>query len=162
MDEFLSQAELFQGLTKEELQLFEAIAKPKSLRSGEYLFLLGDTADRLYLVTEGKVNLCLPISLGGVMKDVQVESIGPGKAMGWSAVVRPFRFTLSARAAEATELVAFTRRDLLETLDENPRIGLNIFTWISETVGIRLLKMQALWARELQRRLTAEVASRAG
>ena len=131
------------------------------LEPGDYLFLLGDDADRLYVVAKGVVDLCFPINVGGAMKDISVESATAGKTLGWSALVSPFRFTLSARAAEASEVISFTRADLLRFFEAEPRIGYDFLTGISEIVGIRLLKVQALWVRELQRTLAAETERRA-
>jgi len=159
MNEILDKAELLRGLTAEEAARFAGIAIPRDpLRGGEYLFLLGDSADRLFMVVDGKVDLCFPLALGGVTKDISIELAGPGETLGWSALVKPHRFTLSARAAEPTRVMAFTRKDLLAFFQAEPRIGYVILTRISELVGLRLLKMQALWARELQRALVKETS----
>ena len=144
-------AEVFQGLEDEQLTRLEEIARVRSLREGEYLFVLGDTADRLFVVLSGKVELCFPVSLKGVMKDVRVESKAAGEALGWSAFVKPFRFTLSARASETAEVAAYPCKDLEKLFDEDPKVGCVLMSRISELIGRRLLHMQALWARELQR-----------
>ncbi len=149
----LRQADLFQGLNDPEIYRLSTIGRTHSLRAGEYLFLLGDSAECLYVVLRGRFDLCFPISVGGIVKDIAVESLGPAKTLGWSALVRPFRFTLSARAAEATEVIAFTRHDLLELFDSNPVIARVVLGGIFELVGNRLSMFQALWARELRRTL---------
>lgn len=162
MDASLGKADLLRGLSKEDVTKFAGVATPhETLRAGEYLFLLGDAADRLFLVVEGKMDLCFPLALGGVTKDISIELAGPGDTLGWSALVKPHRFTLSARAAEPTRLVSFTRQEMRGFFDAEPRIGYVILTRISELVGVRLLKVQALWARELQRALVSETARRA-
>ena len=99
------------------------------------------------------MELCLPISIGGVVKDITVEAVGPGKTVGWSALVRPFRFTLSARAAAPTEILAFGRLDLEQLFATDPAIERVVRTGISELMVSRLTMFQALWARELQRAL---------
>jgi CRP/FNR family cyclic AMP-dependent transcriptional regulator len=156
MHEALTQSELFQDLSGEAVRRLAAIGRTRSLDAGEYLFLLGDSAEYLYVVVKGKVDLCCPVPLRGAVKDVPVESMGAGKLLGWSTVVRPYRFTLSARAAEPSEVVGFPRQSLLELFQTAPEIGYGFFTKLSELVGIRLLTFQALWVRELQRALLAE------
>lgn len=151
MDELLRQADLLQGLPDEDARRISAIATTRNLSSGEYLFLLGDNADRLYVLVKGQVDLCFPMSLGETFKDVSVEVVVPGQTLGWSALVRPYRFTLSARAAGATQVACLARTDLLEFFNAEPRIGYAVLTRISELVGVRLLTVQALWARGLQR-----------
>ena len=156
MDALLSQGELFEGLSREALQRLLATGKSRTLQADEYLFLLGDDASDFCVLVKGQVDLCFPMRLRGAVKDVTVESVGPGQALGWSALVKPHRFTLSARAIEPSEVIRFARRDLLELFQAEPSIGYAFFTKVSEIVGIRLHTFQALWVRELQRALEAE------
>lgn len=153
MQESLRAAELFDGLDAAKLARLGAIARKRTLQSGDYIFLLGDTAQYISLVVHGLVDLCLPISIGGVVKDITVEAVGPGKTIGWSALVRPFRFTLSARAAAPTDILAFGRLDLEQLFASDPVIERVIRTGVSELMVSRLTMFQALWARELQRAL---------
>lgn len=157
MYERLMQVDLFQGLNAADVLRLSSIGRVRALRSGEYLFLLGDSADYVSVVLHGQVDLCFPISAGGIVKDIAVEAVGPGRTVGWSALVKPFRFTLSARAAEPSEVMAFTRHDLLDLFDKSPAIARALLAGISELMANRLAMFQALWARELQR--TLETAS---
>lgn len=156
MDALLRQGELFEGLSEEGLRRLLATGTSRTLQAGEYLFRLGDDASDFYVLINGKVDLCFPMRLRGAVKDVTVESVGAGQALGWSALVKPHRFTLSARATEPSEVAGFARRDLLELFEAEPAIGYAFFTKVSEIVGFRLHTFQALWVRELQRALEAE------
>ena len=157
----LRKAAIFGELQDAEAARLLAVARPQHCRKGECLFLLGDHADRLYVVLTGSVELTFPLSFGGVVRDVPVESRAPGSALGWSALVKPHRFTLSARAAEAAELAAFLRQDLFQVFEADPRIGYVVMRHIAEVVGRRLLQVEALWARELQRAVTSSLAASA-
>jgi CRP-like cAMP-binding protein len=161
MDELLAQAELFEGLSRDGVRRLSEIARSRSLAAGEYLFLLGDDADHLYIVVSGNVELCFPMSLHGTVKDITVESAAGGQLLGWSALVKPYRFTLSARAAEPSVVVGFLRQDLMQLFETAPEIGYRFVTKLCELVGVRLLRFQALWVRELQRTLLNETTPRA-
>ena len=128
-----------------------SIANRRHVCTGEYLFLLGAAAEQLYVVLDGGLDLCFPLSIGGEMKDVPVETAGVGNVLGWSCLVKPYRFTLSARATQGSEVAAFARRDLLELFESEPRLGYAVMRRVAELVGLRLLQLQAMWARELQR-----------
>jgi CRP/FNR family transcriptional regulator, cyclic AMP receptor protein len=156
MDAHLRQGELFEGLSDECLRRLLATGKSRTLQAGEYLFLLGDDASDFSVLVSGKVDLCFPMRIRGAVKDVTVESVGAGQALGWSALVKPHRFTLSARAIEPSEVVRFARGDLLELFEAEPSIGYAFFTKVSEVVGLRLHTFQALWVRELQRALESD------
>jgi CRP/FNR family transcriptional regulator, cyclic AMP receptor protein len=151
MDRLLEQTELFDGLTSDEFRQLTGIGRRRTLRAGEYLFLLGEDAVDFSVVTKGNVDLCFPMPLGGEVKDISIESLGEGKPLGWSALVKPYRFTLSARATQVSEVVSFARMALIELFEHEPRLGHTFFMRISELVGIRLETFQALWVRELRR-----------
>jgi CRP-like cAMP-binding protein len=151
MHEQIAAAELFNGLSVSRIQRLAAIGRTLTLRTGEYLFLLGDGAQYVSVVTSGQVDLCCPISVGGVVKDITVESMGPGKTVGWSALVKPFRFTLSARAGQPSEVLAFARPELLQVFEADPEIERVVLGGISALMANRLTMFQALWMRELMR-----------
>jgi CRP-like cAMP-binding protein len=142
---------LFEGLHDAEAARLLEIARPRECSKTECLFLLGDHADRLYVVLSGAVELNFPVTFGSTVRDVPLEVRTQGSALGWSALVKPYRFTLSARATEPTDLVTFLRQDLLRVFEEEPRAGYVVMRHVGEIVGRRLLQVQALWARELQR-----------
>jgi len=151
MREVLECCELFAGLDPDDLAQFTAIAGRKALENGQYLFLLGDPADRLYVICSGQIETCFPILISGAMRDLAVETRGRGEALGWSTFVRPHRFTLSARAKGPVDVLALPRAEIDRITAERPALGCRLTTRISEMLGRRLLTMQALWARELQR-----------
>ena len=154
----LRRAAIFTGLRNAEADLLAGLARPLHCPKGECLFLLGDHADRLYVVLSGRVELTFPLYVAGVLRDVPVESNTAGSVLGWSALVKPHHFTLSARAAETSELAALPRLDLLRVFEVEPRIGHVVMGHIAELVGRRLLQVQALWARELQRAVADSIA----
>ena len=156
MDSVLMTAELFQGLRTSGIERLFAIGRTRSLANGEYLFLLGDSAECIYVVTSGTVHLCLPLMVGGVVSDVPVEAATAGKALGWSALVKPYRFTLSARAANESTVIGFPRAELQQLFDREPDLGRRFLANLSELVGLRLVTFQALWVRELQQAVLAE------
>ncbi|MFQ5748030.1 MAG: cyclic nucleotide-binding domain-containing protein [Planctomycetota bacterium] len=151
MKELLKNSELFSGMEEGHLSNLLEVARKETFPSGKYLFLLGGHADRLFVVLEGRIETCFPLSFGGAVKDVAVEPKTAGSALGWSALVKPHQFTLSARAAERSTVAAFHRQDLLAVLESDCSIGQAFMGRLAEIMGRRLLTIQALWARELQR-----------
>jgi CRP-like cAMP-binding protein len=58
--------------------------------------------------------------------------------MGWSAVVEPFLYTLSARCLEDTKLIAFDSLKLQEMMDEDPALGFKIMQSTAKVISTRL------------------------
>jgi CRP-like cAMP-binding protein len=150
----LRRTAIFEGLSEAGMGRLCGLAHPLHCRAGECLFRLGDEADRLYVALGGRVELTFPLSLGAVTREMPFEVRTRGSVVGWSALVAPYRFTLSARATEESELAAFPREDLLRLFEAEPQIGYLVMGHIAELLGRRLLQMQALWVRELQRAVT--------
>ncbi len=156
MNDLLNPGALFENLGAEARQELSVSLRHRTLATGEYLFTLGDDATDFFVVVRGNVDLCFPMRIGGTVKDVPIESIGVGEALGWSALVKPHRFTVSARASEASAVACLARRDLQAVFERDAPSGFLFLTRITEMMGVRLIRFQALWMRELQRSLQSE------
>lgn len=154
MREVLSQCHLFAGLDVENVARIERLATRRRLESGERLFELGSRADQVFVVLDGTVEICLPLSIQGSIREIAISSEGEGATLGWSAFVKPYRFRLSARAAVASSVATFERTALLDLIKDDPAFGCVVLERIAEIISKRLLTLQALWARELQRTIS--------
>ncbi len=142
--------DLLQGLGPEEARAVLALGVPRTLTAGAVLFRLGDAADRMYLVTRGRIALTLPMQVLGRTEDVLVEERLAGEAIGWSALIPPHRFTLKASAPLETEVLAFARAALLEHFATRPAIGYAVTRNVAAVMGHRLQVLQAMWLRQMQ------------
>ena len=150
--------ELLNGLSPSEVEQILKLGTRLIVPSGTLLFRLGDTADRLFLIERGGIRLTLPMQIRGQEEDVLVEERSPGQTVGWSALIPPYRFTLTATAAllEA-EVIALPREGLREYFAANPAAGYKIALNLAVVIGHRLQLFQTMWVREMQR--TVEVRS---
>jgi hypothetical protein len=81
---------------------------------------------RLYLIERGQITLTLPMTVRGKEQDVIVEEPTSGQAVGWSALVPPYEFTLAATAPLETVIIALPREALHEYFAANPAVGYKI------------------------------------
>lgn len=153
LEPLLRSSEVLAGLSEADCLRLEPLAETREVRAGVTIFELGDEADRLFIVGKGTVDLTLPLRVMGEVKEVKLQALTVGRALAWSALVPPHRMTMSARAGSDVELVALAKTGLFGTFSEEPRIGLAIMTNLARVAGSRLLEIQALWVRELQRNL---------
>jgi CRP/FNR family transcriptional regulator, cyclic AMP receptor protein len=144
-------ADLLKGLEKNEAERVLALGKRMLLTTGAQLFHLGDEAESIYLVTRGRLRLTLPMQVCEREEDVLVEEGCGGQAVGWSALIPPYRFTLTARAPLETELIALPREALNRYFTEHPETGQTVAWNLSCIIGQRLHLFQAMWLREIQR-----------
>ena len=144
-------ADLLTGLAQPEAERVLALGKPMLLTSGAELFHLGDIADSIYLVARGRIRLTLPMQVRSREEDVLVEERASGQTVGWSALIPPYRFTLTAAAPLETEVIALPRESLNTYFAAHPDTGYAVTVNLSSVIGQRLQCFQAMWLREIQR-----------
>ena len=154
----LGQPDLLQGLSPDEAAQAVGFGTRMSLARGAQLFRLGDPADRLFVIERGRVRLTLPMQVRGKEEEVMVEDRGPGETIGWSALIPPYRFTLTATAPLETEVIAFSREALREHFAAYPSVGYVMSLNLAAIVGQRLQLFQAMWLREMERSLELSCA----
>jgi len=138
----LKRAELFLGLDDADLS---KIAKLPSSRKviyspGENIFRRGERAKYLYVLARGQVGLVADAfsKHRHVRDDVLVDTITTGGCFGWSAMVRPHFYVMSAVCAQTTEVVTISGAELIGLLEEDNRIGYSVFQSLSHIIGARL------------------------
>jgi CRP-like cAMP-binding protein len=143
--------ELLNGLSSAEVEQVLELGTRLVLTSGASLFRLGDPADRLFLIERGRIRLTLPMQIRDREEDVLVEERSPGQTVGWSALIPPYRFTLTATAPLETEVISLQREALREFFAMHPDTAHKIAMNLAIVIGHRLQLFQTMWLREIQR-----------
>ena len=147
----MADIDLLKGLAPDEAQRVLALGGRVVLTAGAELFHLGDVADNIYVVARGRLRLTLPMQVRSHEEDILVEERSSGQTVGWSALIAPYRFTLTASAPLETEVIAISRESLSGYFAAHPDTGYAVTLNLSCVVGQRLQLFQAMWLREIQR-----------
>ncbi|MBI2833027.1 MAG: cyclic nucleotide-binding domain-containing protein [Acidobacteria bacterium] len=142
---------LFSGLIPEQCEPFAPLASEKGVPKGNDLFRLGEPAATLFIIRRGSVDLTMPLSMKGGDREVVMGEAHAGETIAWSALIEPYRFTMSAKASTDVELLAFSSRELWLAMEAHPDAGLRILANLARVIGWRLQVVQTMWTRELQR-----------
>lgn len=146
-----SHTELVEGLAPEDSAAVLALGTSVRVPSGTELFHLGNPAEFVYTVLRGRISLTLPMKVLGRDENVLIEERTTGQALGWSALIPPHRFTLTATAPLDTDVIALPRAALATYFESHPRVALAVMTNVAEVIGQRLQVFQTMWLREMQR-----------
>lgn len=130
----------FKEFSNDQLIKLESLAKEEKYQAGTQLYSNGDPARCLYLLQEGKVALFMENYMGPGKPPMQVtiDIVAKGESMGWSAVVDPFVYTLSARCLEDTKLIAFDSLKLREMMDNDCPLGYRVMQAVAKVISLRL------------------------
>ena len=114
----LSSCFLFNRLSESQLESVHAISQEKSIQKGRWLFREDEEAQYFYLIKEGSIELVTVVDENIEIPIAMVRT--KNGCIGIGALVPPFRYSLSARAAQDSNLLVFKREDLETLKQENP------------------------------------------
>ena len=123
------------GLSEHHLRLLADCAMQTRFAQGHIIFRQGETANRFYLIEQGKVALD---SSANDEKPVTIDVIGEGDLLGWSWLFPPYVWHFSARAVEPTTAIFFYGTVLREYCERDQALGFELFKRMSEVMMRRL------------------------
>jgi NADP-reducing hydrogenase subunit HndB len=107
--------------------------REKQYLYGERLFGEGENADRIWVVTDGQVDLRFELPGRPTSEENTVFSITNFQTLGWSSFVPPYKYALSAYSAtKSCKILQINKDHLLECFEKDPRMGLTFITNVAE------------------------------
>ena len=150
IEKTLKRAEVFLGLDDSDLS---KIATLPSCREGAYqpervIFRTGDKAKYLYVLKGGEIDLMVevPPKSEQAATQVVVDRITTGGFFGWSALVKPHFYTMSAICTGPSSVVVISGAELMALFEKEYHIGYKVFQSLSHIIGIRLRDMEQVLA----------------
>jgi len=132
----ISACYLFERISASQLKRIEAIPSEQKIQKGQWLFREDDEAQNFYLIKEGAIEL---LTLVDTKIEIPISMVrGKNGCFGISALVPPFRYTLSARAAQDSNLLVFRRADLEKLKQDDPGLVCIIMNNLAQKLLARL------------------------
>ena len=127
---------LFDRLSETQLQRVHAISSEQKIQKGQWLFREDAEAQHFYLIKEGAIEL---LTLVDEKIEIPIAMVrAKNGCFGISALVSPFRYSLSARAAQDSNLLVFKRDDLEKLKQEDPGLVCVMMNNLSQKLLERL------------------------
>ena len=126
---------IFRGVPWTQLEALAGVAACAKFGPDEVVFREGEEANRFYLLLSGEV--ALEATAGG--REVQLQSVGAGEALGWSWVFSPFQWQFTARTLTPVEAYFFHAPTLRQRMDDDPALGYAIMKCMAAVLFERLL-----------------------
>ena len=136
--------ELFRDLTTDELRRLQVDVREVQFEIGDKVFGQGQSATAVYFVASGLIalrkELMAPVEIPPA--DSSITLCGPGEMIGWSALVPPSRYTLTAITKMPTTLLVVEGQALLAAMERRPAIGFKLMRSLAEVVSRRLRQIE--------------------
>lgn len=149
----------FATLTDEQRAALAGDGAAVMFTAGQRLFDEGGSADRFWLIEDGRVALDMRVPGRG---DQVVETLASGTVLGWSWLHPPYRWHFGAVARLVTTAIEFDALSVRRRCDADPAFGyaaLRLFTpVITERLQATRLRLLDLYASpaELRQRETQQ------
>ncbi len=148
--DILQKTALFSGLEPAALRAVHLAAHTCQSAAGSHFFLQGDPAERVFLLTRGRVKLTQMNPDGS---QVLLRAVGPGTLFGAVALVQDELYPVSAEAAEDSGGVYWGAATLKELALRYPQIALNAMKLMAERVQEFQQRFRELATERVERRL---------
>src|SRR5262249_9181859 len=102
---------------------------------GEFLAREGQSAVAFYLIQTGQVAIGMHL---GNRRAVPIQSLRPGRVVGWSWLLPPYRWAFDARAADPVHGLTFDGAWLREQCDQDHELGYELVKRLMAVVAGRL------------------------
>ena len=132
----LSSCYLFRRLSKPQLESVLAVSREKKIKKRQWLFREDQEARYFYLIQKGAVELLTVVDKHIEIPISMVRS--KNGCIGIGALVPPFRYSLSARAADDSNLLVFKRADLEALRRSDPGLVCIMMNNLSQKLMERL------------------------
>lgn len=136
--DFLEKVSVFKGLDKDQLTVVLECCSEKGFFHGDKLFDEGEDATHLWLVVDGRVDLRFELPGQSTSVKNTIATISKTKTFGWSSLVVPNEYALSAYCAtRRCAVIKVGKECLFNLFEKNARLGYVIMSNLSEIIGKR-------------------------
>ncbi len=150
----LAGSALFADLVEDELRQALDAARQRNFGADEYLFLEGDPAEAVYVLTAGKVKL------GQLTVDGQQIILGylvPGKEFGVIAALDQMVYPVSAQAVGACVALAWSQEAIAALMMAHPTIAMNALRILAQRIVGFQNRIRELATQRVERRIARTV-----
>ncbi len=141
--DFLRNVEVFKGLTDEQLNRLVNHCREIAYRQNDKLFSEGEDAACLWLVKAGRVDLRFDLPDRPTSTKNTISSISESKTFGWSSLVAPHKYRLSAYCAtNSCTVIQIEREALRNIFQQDPSTGYLVMSNLVEIIGQRFRLLQ--------------------
>ena len=134
----LAQCDVFSGLAENELEKIGSSALQREYEAGAAIFQEGKVA----------LQMTLPRAEAETSRRMTVDVVNKNEMIGWSAIVEPYIYTMSAICLQKTKALSISGTKLRTLMQENQKVGYLVLQGLIRVVASRLNETRQLLVSE--------------
>ena len=141
--DFLENVEAFKELDDDQLTAIQDCCEIAEFKRGAKIFATGETPDHFWIVLEGQVNLTWDVPEGPNLLENTITTLSEGMPFGWSSLVPPYKYHLSAHcASRGCKTVRIPTGRLLQLFEDDAQLGYKVMSKVMSVAGQRFHQLQ--------------------
>ena len=155
--DFLENVKVFKELNDDQLTRIQKYCQEAKFSRGDKIFGTGEKPKYLWVVMEGQVALQWATPGRSAVPERTITRLSESKIFGWSSLVPPYRYRLSAYCAtRACKVMQVEREALIKLFEQNAQIGYKVMLKLLSVVGSRFLNLQDEVAKQRGRDIMSQ------
>ena len=138
---FISKHPIFKGLSKGYLELILASSSEVRFDPGEMIFREGETANRFYIILQGRV--AIEALMAPERDPIIVLNIGENEVLGWSWLFPPHRWHFDARALTLTKAISIDGAKIRKQCEDDHDLGYELMKRFAKIIEQRLRSLRS-------------------
>ncbi len=136
---FLQEVDIFKGLNQDQLASIAALCKEKTFKNGEMFFKEDESAEYLWVMADGKVDLSFNLP-GRVSSEATVIATVPkARVFGWSSLLPPYQYRLNAVcSSDVCRVLCWDREALKGLFDQDKTLGYRVTSNLAAVISDRV------------------------
>ncbi|MEE8398376.1 MAG: hypothetical protein V3S89_05180 [Desulfobacterales bacterium] len=137
--DFLETVDIFKDLSRDQLTAIQACCQEETFARNDRIFSTHEDPTALWVVKAGEVTLRqdqtdVPLAL----RNITITNLPETMTFGWSSLVSPYKYRLSAYCASQTcSVLKVDRSSFSLLLEEDARLGYRVMSKLLVVVGSR-------------------------
>lgn len=146
--DFLENVDAFSDLDDNQLTSVQECCEIAEYKRGEQIFAAGETPEHFWIVRQGQVNLSWDLPDGVAMPESTITTLSKGMPFGWSSLVPPYKYRLSAHCATRSgKAIMIKKGSLIQLFEDDAELGYKVMSKVMIVVGERFHQLQDEVAR---------------
>lgn len=142
----------FSDLTHEQIVEINRLFHEKGFEKGDYLYFVGDPAESMFIIAEGRVKLLRHTASG---KDVMLDLLIPGEFFGTLSTASDSLYQDTAQAVTSICALAIDRENFRSILTQYPVAGMKVLDTVSTRLEAAHAIIQQLSAQSAEKRIAS-------
>ena len=139
----LKQADIFYGLTDDQLALIAETCQECVYKKGDEILVEGGASDELYIIAQGEVTILVNPDLvsetPSESKPVPVATLGRGQSFGEIALVdRGLRSATVRSSQDNTRLLLIERDAMIQLCESHPMLGYRLMYNMAADLALKM------------------------